>query len=69
MELTLENNVNGTSGNGSVYHAGEKGVFNNNGNSSTQISYLSKLPAVDIEFNDLTYSVAQSRKGNHVINN
>jgi len=36
----------------------------NNGNGITGMSFLSKMAAVDIEFNDVTYSVPSSRKGN-----
>jgi len=59
MEVALKNNINGN-------HAGHKGIFEDCNRSSAQLSYLSKLAAIDIDFNDLTYSVPNSRKGNHL---
>ena len=60
MDLTPENNVNGTS-NG--VHEKEKDAFNK-GNGTTCMTYLSKMAAVDIEFNDVTYSAPSTQKGN-----
>lgn len=59
MDFTSENNVN-EAGNG--VHQSAKDAFNN-GNGVKYMSYLSKMAAVDIEFNDVTYSVRTSRKG------
>ncbi|XP_071647246.1 ATP-binding cassette sub-family G member 1 isoform X3 [Temnothorax longispinosus] len=58
MDLTPENNVNGT---GNAVHESAKDAFNNS-NGTTCMSYLSKMAAVDIEFNDVTFSVPSSRK-------
>lgn len=58
MDFIPENNVNGAD-NG--VHESAKNAFNGNG--IKYMSYLSKMAAVDIEFNDVTYSVP-SRKGN-----
>jgi len=58
MDLIPEDKVNGAD-NGVC----EKDAFNN---VVTRISYLSKMAAVDIEFNDVTYSVPISR-GNQLL--
>jgi len=63
MALIPENN-NGT--NNGVRKSTEEG--SNNGNGITSMSFLSKMAAVDIEFNDVTYTVPSSRKGNQLIN-
>jgi len=61
MALIPENNnVNGTS-NGACKSTKEG---SNNDNSITSMSFLSKMAAVDIEFNDVTYTLPTSRKGN-----
>ncbi|KAL6268669.1 hypothetical protein P5V15_001800 [Pogonomyrmex californicus] len=39
----------------------------NNGNGSTGMSYLTKMAAVDIEFDDLTYTIPTSRKESKMI--
>lgn len=58
MDFTPENIINGA---GICENA--KDSFNNDKN-ITQMAYLSKMAAVDIEFNDVTYSVPSLRKGN-----
>ena len=60
MDLIPEDKVNGAD-NGVC----EKDAFNNV-NVVTRISYLSKMAAVDIEFNDVTYSVPIPR-GNQLL--
>jgi len=63
MALIPENNdVNGTSNGKSTKES------SNNGNGITSMSFLSKMAAVDIEFNDVTYTLPSSRKGNQLIN-
>lgn len=59
MDLVPKNNVNGT---GSNVHESARNAFNNNG--TTCVSHLSKMAAVDIEFNNVTYSVSNLQKGN-----
>lgn len=61
MDFTPENIINGPS-NGVCESA--KNAFSN-GNVTRHMSYLTKMAAVDIEFNDVTYSVPSPRKGNH----
>lgn len=60
MDLTPENNINGT-GNG--VHESAKDAFNNS-NGTTRMTYLSKMVAVDIEFNNVTYSIPSTGTGN-----
>ncbi|XP_039305439.1 ATP-binding cassette sub-family G member 1 [Solenopsis invicta] len=63
MDLTSKNNLNGTN-NG--VHEKTKNAFNK-GNGTTCMTYLSKMAAVDIEFNDVTYSAPSIRKGSKMI--
>lgn len=69
MDLTPENNIN-IAGNGvngvNGVHGNAKDAFNN-GNGTPCMSYLSKMAAVDIEFNDVTYSVPSPRKESKMI--
>lgn len=58
MELTLETDVSKMDSN----YEGVKNDFKNSG--FVQMSHLSKMAAVDIEFNDLMYSVPGFQKGN-----
>ncbi|EZA53084.1 hypothetical protein DMN91_003014 [Ooceraea biroi] len=67
MEPILESDVNGIAYKGNAYHEGGKRGVSGNGNEFTQMSYLSKQAAVDIEFNDLTYSVPKSRKESKMV--
>jgi len=57
MDLTPEN-VNGVNND---IHKSAKDANNSN---DICISHFSKMAAVDIEFNDVTYSVPSTRKGN-----
>ncbi|XP_012062877.1 PREDICTED: ATP-binding cassette sub-family G member 1-like [Atta cephalotes] len=61
MDLIPEDKVNGAD-NGVC----EKDAFNNV-NVVTRISYLSKMAAVDIEFNDVTYSVPIPRESKTIL--
>jgi len=63
MELVSKININEV--NDIASHKSERTISGNCNKSFTQLLYLSKLAAIDIEFNDLTYSVPNSRKGNH----
>jgi len=56
MDLTPENHVNGAS------NGVHESAINNGTVTTCMLSYLSKMAAVDIEFNDVTYSVPSSRK-------
>lgn len=60
MDFIPENNINGANG----VHESAKDAFDN-GNDTKYMSYLSKMAAMDIEFNDVTYSAPTiTRKGN-----
>jgi len=60
MDLIPKNNVNGTD---SDVDESARNAFNND-NGTTCMSHLSKMAAVDIEFNNVTYSVSNLQKGN-----
>ncbi|XP_067210700.1 ATP-binding cassette sub-family G member 1 isoform X2 [Linepithema humile] len=62
MEFT-ENNVKQADG----MHCEDVNDTSGNNNECAQITYLSKMSAVDIEFNNLKYSVPIARKGSQVI--
>ncbi|XP_018058518.1 PREDICTED: ATP-binding cassette sub-family G member 1-like [Atta colombica] len=62
MDLIPEDKVNGAD-NGVC----EKDAFNNVNVVVTRISYLSKMAAVDIEFNDVTYSVPIPRESKTIL--
>ncbi|KAG5307701.1 ABCG1 protein, partial [Acromyrmex insinuator] len=61
MDLTPEGKANGAD-NGVC----QKDAFNND-NGVTYVSYLSKMAAVDIEFNDVTYSIPIPRESKMIL--
>lgn len=59
MESTPRNNIK-EAGNGETV---KTSTFNHDKEFIHTLSYASKMAAVDIEFNDVTYAIPSSRKG------
>lgn len=62
MERTPEDGI--TMINDGVQHGSMKNTTDNR--DTAQMSYLSKLAAIDIEFNDLTYTLPGPARGNRL---